>query len=126
VTCADIVKEVLFTNTVVGDWANYSNKPGFLIFGRDDMGGARPGGVGSILCKDIVENPIYAANGKRLVANQSCECVIAEETTTKRDNFFTDIQDLCEASSYSLIIKNVRRDNKRNLFINIFEIHLLN
>ena len=125
-TCADVVKSVLYTDKTILDYPNYGKVPGFFIFARDDMAGMRPGGSECINCKDVKEDPQYAVNGKRIFARQACELYIAENTSDKRDNMFTDIENLCLASSYSLILRNIRTEDQRNLFTRIFEIHLIN
>ena len=125
-TCVDVVKKVLYMDATVADYANYNIKPNLIIFARDDIGTIPPGGAGAIFIKDFSQQYIVAANGKHLFSRSYCECVMAETTSALRDTFFDDIKTLLEAASYSLIIKNLRRDDRRNLFINIFEIHLVN
>lgn len=125
-TCADVVKQVLYTNATATDYNNYDIKPNLIIFARDDLGTIPPGGMGAILIKDFPQNYVVATNGKHLFSRSYCECVIAETESGLRDTFFNDIKTLLENASYSLIIKNLRRDDRRNLFINIFEIHLVN
>ncbi|MFW9872566.1 MAG: hypothetical protein ACFFG0_05635 [Candidatus Thorarchaeota archaeon] len=125
-TPVDIIKEILYTNATASDYNNYSIKPNLIIFGRDDLGTIPPGGVGSIVIKDVSDDRVVATNGKHLFSKGVVECVIAETKTDLRDTFFNDIKTLLESSSYRPIIKNIRRDDRRNLYINIFEIHLLN
>lgn len=121
-TVGEIVQNVL--NVGEDNYPNYGYKPAVLIIGKDNIDRFPPG-MG-ILIKEMREDPQFTLNRVKIFTTEYCQVRVLEHNSEARENLFSDVEELFENSSYSIIYSNVRRENIMNLFIVNLEVRLLN
>ena len=121
-TIGEKVQEVL--DVAVGNYPTYSHKPAVLIIGKDSLDRFPPGQ--GVLIKEKLENPDFTLNRVKIFSKEYCEVRVLEHSSSEREDLMSDIEELFENSSYSIIYSNVRRSNAMSLFIINMEVRLLN
>jgi len=121
-TVGEKVQEVL--NVAVGNYPNYAHKPAVLIIGKDNLDRFPPGQ--GILIRERLEAPEFTLNRVKIFSKEYCEVRVLEHSSSEREDLMSDIEELFENSSYSIIYSNVRRSNAMKLFIVNMEVRLLN
>jgi len=121
-TVGEIVQEVL--DVAVGNYTNYGHKPAVLIIGKDNIDRFPPGQ--GILIREMREDPEFTLNRVKIFTKEYCQVRVLEHSSSEREDLMSDVEELFENSSYSIIYSNVRRENIMNLFIVNLEVRLLN
>ena len=121
-TVGEIVKTVL--DVAVGNYTNYAHKPAVLIIGKDQIDRFPPGR--GILIREANEDPEFTVNRRKILTREYCEVRVLEHSSSEREDLFSDVEELLQDSSYSLIYSKIRRNNIMKTFIINMEVRLLN
>lgn len=114
----NIVKSEL----TAGTWSNFGSKPNIYINNEDDF----HGGNQYIQLSIPARTPIYTTNNQVIYYDYSCTLTITAQTTTIRNNLYSDIEAILEAADSSYTIQTIREPagNKKH-FEAKFKIQIL-